>query len=457
MAIPLTGTNGYFTRIGQVGNIIADTNTWQNLINTDSFALYEQFTDNEALIDGLAGAQSSALNTQLGFLSYCTQLAINITNVMVLEDQPLLSATNLLASLQAIIAQMISSVDSVQVDTVGNSISSNLTYGNGVLIVSDYTNLGLRTQQQIPEILTISCTQDSTSNAQLAGQEVFTSAGQVQASSPLSWDYPIGSGTSVSLSAINGNTNNGSNLLYNSNWALAVANVPTNWSVVVGTPGTSIKVITSPIFGVAPAQTLEFIGQTSPELTAVKQQFNISTGNSSTILNVRQYAFNCWLQLSSASITGVLTIELVDSSGTVLQDYSGNNCSATVAMSTLTTSWSSFNGSFQTPYILPTDGEVFLQLKITTGLANTIELYIGNLAFGATTQQYQGGPGLAIFSGDTNFFVPDNFVVTLTNDFGGATNLKDFQTLFQRLFNMSSLGLQLPSSGSPTIPNSLID
>jgi hypothetical protein len=50
----------------------------------------------------------------------------------------------------------------------------------------------------------------------------------------------------------------------------------------------------------------------------------------------------------------------------------------------------------------------------------------------------------------------DGFILTATNNYGGASNLSTWQQLFERLFGMRALGLVLPSSGGPTIADSLI-
>ena len=64
---------------------------------------------------------------------------------------------------------------------------------------------------------------------------------------------------------------------------------------------------------------------------------------------------------------------------------------------------------------------------------------------------------MAVFSGNVNFIENDGWDMTTTNDFGGSSNLATFQWLFDRLFNMRSLGLLLPSTASsPTVADSLI-
>ena len=83
-------------------------------------------------------------------------------------------------------------------------------------------------------------------------------------------------------------------------------------------------------------------------------------------------------------------------------------------------------------------------------------MYIDRLALAAATLAYNGGPYLAVFSGSTPFQKADSWTVNTTNSRGGASYNGTFQTAFDRLFNMRSLGLLLPSAASPTISDGLI-
>ena len=66
-------------------------------------------------------------------------------------------------------------------------------------------------------------------------------------------------------------------------------------------------------------------------------------------------------------------------------------------------------------------------------------------------QLYQGGPFAALFSGATKFIVRDTFQIAVNNAFNSR-----WQVRAEQLFGMRALGLQLPSSLTPTIPDSLI-
>jgi hypothetical protein len=106
------------------------------------------------------------------------------------------------------------------------------------------------------------------------------------------------------------------------------------------------------------------------------------------------------------------------------------------------------------PRVLP--ATVRLRVRVSTAISSGTNIFIDRLAMGTISALYTGGPGAAIFSGNVPFIQGDGWNVTTTNDRGGSSNMGTFQALFDRLFNMRALGLLLPSSGLPTIADTLI-
>jgi hypothetical protein len=117
----------------------------------------------------------------------------------------------------------------------------------------------------------------------------------------------------------------------------------------------------------------------------------------------------------------------------------------------MASAWTPLSVTFRIPRILPT--ALAVQLKLTTSLSNTFSLYMDRLALAQMLQLYQQGPSISVFSGNTNLIVGDTFWLSLYNNYAGKV-----QGLFDRLFNMKGLNLQLPSNatGGQTIPDSVI-
>jgi hypothetical protein len=155
------------------------------------------------------------------------------------------------------------------------------------------------------------------------------------------------------------------------------------------------------------------------------------------------------VKVSAVPAAGVLEIALVDGSGTITTDANSAQNKITLSLPTATTGFLPLNGTFRTPAILP--AQLKLRVRLSTALDNTKSVYIGHLALTPVTQLYSGGPWAAIFSGTPNFFKPDYFTIAVSNNYAGA-----FQKLFERLFSMRKLGLQLPSSGTSTVNDNLV-
>lgn len=160
------------------------------------------------------------------------------------------------------------------------------------------------------------------------------------------------------------------------------------------------------------------------------------------------YIFNGWFKLDSSPGAGVLTVDLYDGSATINDDQGTAN-TVNIAHTVLTTSYQAFSTEFRTPRALPTI--VYLRIRISSAIPNTASAYIDHCALAQASELYAGGLYAALFSGADNFAVGDTFTIAVTNDRGG-----EFQEWFERMFDMRSKGLLLPSDTSGSIADSLI-
>ena len=450
MAIPLTGTGGLFTRVGLIGSLLNHTNAFQNTtLPTDFSNLNLQYPSNPDLVPGIAAQLTSGQTAENSILTYWQGVAQNTVNSMVYTDQPLLTNSTLSASMQYLITQMLSTTQSVQQSTVsvGSILAGSGNVGNGVLAVSRHRPDGLLSEGILQEKITATCNADGSKVT--AGNETFTVNGQL-AQGNLSWLYPAGSGATVTLTTVNAQQNNaGGNLLTNSGFDAFTANVPNNWAILVGTAGGTIVSSNSSYTG---ANALVFQGNGS-ELTSIAQTTNLTGGTPAKLQPQTVYGVNFFTKLSASASAGVLEVSLVDSTNTVINDLQGTANATTVALTGATTSYTAHSAFFRTPQVLPSTIKV--RVRLSTALTSGINVFIDQLALTPATLFYPGGPYLAMFAGSTNFYVPDSFSFTISNNYAGDPK-HNFQTLFERLFNMKSMGLLLPTSNSPTISNSLI-
>lgn len=198
----------------------------------DQFKLRASDVDVEGAEDSLPSAitvlQAGGVSAQALIQQYCQQLVIRMVN----DDAPLDNPT-LRNALVELIEQMETSGDDVDASTVGASCAmGGSNAGNGVVVVSAKRGDGRFQENMLAEtILGLPISDGLTASIR------FTTPQRAQLLHP-SW--PAGSGISVSLSPISPADQS---LLLNGDFEDEddVANAPDDWTVVVGTIGTTLK------------------------------------------------------------------------------------------------------------------------------------------------------------------------------------------------------------------------
>lgn len=464
MTIPLTTSGGLFTRLGHwigglddINALIGGAATARVLSGADWITRIAQLqTDYAAspqdsyILNNIYSALST-LQNQGGFTNqlatYCRNTVVEMAN----NDTPLASPQLSLA-LQLLISQM-TGVASVQASVVsaGTQTAVGTPNGNPVIVASTKRGDGLVNEYAIAETLTFLCTNDAQSGGATLNQEPLSIKGTI-AANPLAYNWPLGSNYSGSQNCVDATQDYpaGGNLLRNSDFeSWTVPNVPDRWVVQVGTPGTTILEATSQAY--SGTHCLQYVGNGS-QLTQITQDFNSTTGTGYRLKPLTQYAWNCFLRVdSSAPAVGVLQVALVDNLLTVINDQQGLANVATVSLPGRTGTYASFSGVFRTPAVLPNSNVgLKFSLALTTALSNAKNMFFDHLALTEMKGTYPGGLSFSSFSADTPLIVGDSWKFVATNTLGL------FQKAFQRLFDMRTLGLILPSSGSPTISDSLI-
>ncbi len=168
------------------------------------------------------------------------------------------------------------------------------------------------------------------------------------------------------------------------------------------------------------------------------------------------YGVHLWACADDIPAAGVLKIELIDgTSGSVITDDQGVANTLTFNASSLLTTWQSLDALvsgdvvFRTPLNVPSI--VYIRLRISTAVTSGRSIFLDRFTVAPMTQLYAGGPFVQVIDGRDSFVVNDKFTLTVANNRAGLV-----QEWFARNFNMAQLGLLLPSSGSPTIPDSVV-
>lgn len=228
--------NGLFDVLGGAFMAQADINTSRgNTIPFDLVRLMTWFntqTPTPDLENAAAGVETFVTSFQAGAISSqvtLQQFAQNFLTAIVQADhnQP---DSSLQTALQYIITQMLANGDTIERSTLAVAVTVGGNTGNGVILASTKRGDGLVQENAISETLSISAQQSSLT-------PTLAFLGQSAASSPLGQDWPMGSGITANVTAVDANS---SSLLTNGGMDTQddLANVPDGWILSVGTPGT---------------------------------------------------------------------------------------------------------------------------------------------------------------------------------------------------------------------------
>lgn len=444
MAISLLGAESYFTRVGRMFGGINECCTLENTTSTNRASLVASgfsLTDRN-VIDGLYTQLSTQRSANSPWVNYLANLAGSTLVQMFLDNTPPIVSADKTTAVKALISQMNATSQTIQKPTISlTPTAGGSNVGNGFIVASYIDAVdGQSADYLLAETLTATVTADGyTGGSATAGSEPWQVVGQIPASTNLDWNWPAGSGANTSVltnnAAVNAIVTNGT---FDS-WSLA-SNPPDNWTVGVGTMTSTIVRAAIPYTG---AYSLSFVGNGS-ELTSVRQTLT-------RILPNTVYHFGAYVRSSGGVAAGVLQVRLINAaSGAVITDNAGNASAATQSIPSLTTSYQSFGSYLLTPAVLP--ASVAVEIRLSTALTNAAIVYIDSFQIAAATQVYLGGPYLSFWAGSTPFAKNDTFSIVAANNATTSTLARSMD----RVFNLRQLGLKIPSSNSPSVPDNVI-
>jgi hypothetical protein len=443
-----------FTRLGVLGGAFNFQNTTRGTTVSGQFddIVAEYAPPDLNLLDGIWDVLSSYQQSPAGYMSSLQQVASNTIIQMMNESNPLPQLT-IDAALVELIAQMVAGGESLEVPTVtaGSASYTGSNRGNGVLTATVTDGTPLLMISSFAETLSLLCTSDASLGA-TNYNEPFTLTTPA-AVDPYSWLWEAGSGTTLPLNSVNPQVDNSQgNVLTNSDFESFVVNAPSNWTITTGTAGQDILAGGSgnAYYG---ANCLEFTQYSGSPLSTLRQPFNSTSGTGYNLLPNTCYALTFWMKKETGlSGNGTIRIALVNSStGAILTDDASNSLSQTYTAASLTTSYAAKTFVFRTPRALPAAG-VSLQVGLSVAIADSgLSVWIDYGSMTPMVRLYAGGPLVALFSGSSPWAQGDRMTLAIANNYSGQ-----WVRLLERWFNLRQQGLQFPTSGSPTISDSLI-
>lgn len=446
MAIDLvTPVIGLFPRLGRLGRSLYVINQCQSDLDTALTQIGDGYEETLRDVYGPTAITSdSILRAQPGSMGQLISLAQRTLVRMVTDDSPTIPAS-VSACVYELIRQMRLASETVEACTVSLAQTPLTPFiGNGILVLTDKQGDGLKRELILAETARVQCVADSYSGRLTAGNESFVFRGSAPGTSTLNdFDYPKGSGAGTTVRAIS--TTSGS-LLTNGGFETWTGSplAASNWTISTGVYGTDAVRDATFFNGTYAAL---FAADTGT-LTAIYQGVALAPWTS--------YAVNLWVRKKgsgAAPTAGVLTVELVDDVGTVVNDEQGVANSFAIDLTATTATYTSYSGVFRLPRVPPST--VRLRLRVST-LITGHGAVVDDVCLTAVTAAYPGGPGFLAFGGNIPFAAGDGWDVMATNDAGGESYLTTWQFLFDRLFGTRPTGLLLPSSLTPTISDGFI-
>lgn len=443
MAVSLTGTGGFFTRAGAaIAGVNEVTALLGSTTNSRLSAIAAQYASNEQSDFASAWSQRDSFRaTPATYLQWLFDLVANTLIDQVDRDTVLPSRT-LSSAAAELIRQMKASGDSLNQPTLGASVTAGSgNTGDTTIKISTLDGDGLPLDCLFAETLLATVTNDKGSGATEYSESISVLGDQ--AASATAYNWPLGSGSSTTLAAIDPAVDG---LLSNGNFETwTVTNVPDDWTIATGTPGTHVTRQSSPARS-TDSYNLRITSDGST-LTTLRQ------APSTTLQPLTVYAATIRAKINTADATGALRFALVDGSGTVIADAQSANNSSSLGVnggSGVGTSYTQFTAFFRTPAKLPST--VYFELKVTTSptTGRTIDIDLVQLA--RPTQLYTGGPWAIAWSNVTSPVRGDYWTIAMTNSLGTTSLVRSLD----RMLSLRSLGLKLPTSGSPTVSDTLV-
>ena len=456
-----------FNRLGRLGKVISALDAYQNAQLTNltdtTYGVVAQYNTESDLQAQIGSSYIGTLNSPGTVGSSLGSLAAATFNRMVFRDNPQISQSlntlNLSVSINEVIRQMGLAGATIRACTVTATPTGFTGAGNGTFVASVRRPLdGKVLENSFAETVLVTVTDDSYTGGSTEGNEGLLVTGTGVSISPFAFDWPIGSGASVGVSAIDGAASNSSgNLLTNSGWDDWTVNLslPDNWTLEVGTAGTSVYQEFTITYDPPPNSSLAIVGD-GVTLVALKQEFGIASGTPPFLFPLIQYGVNLYIRRGASAGTGTLAVELVDDDGNLISDEGGNVNQYTIDLSALTTTFTAYSGSFRLPRVVPYPN--YIRLRMTVALQAGRTVYLDKMGFGVMSQLYTSGPYFAAFSGSVPFEFGDYATCPVTNSRGAAGTLDTFQTLLQRLMFNTVMAEEIlfPSSSVPSISDTLI-
>lgn len=313
--------------------------------------------------------------------------------------------------------QMRAGSTSLLENTVTIGAVSRTGTGTGTVV------FGGASQMSRTDLLQFECISDTTTGA-TAGNEVFQVTGSAAYNNINDSLWPGGTGISQTMASSDYTA--GTNLVTNGTFETWVGGSPDSWT----TSGTGIAQLTSGAFR----------GSSALQITASVAGVELTQSLPTTVVGPgKRIIFGFWYKKISGTPTQDISLEMTDNT---------SGAAATVDASPSSTSWALAYGSYQSSFDAPVTS-----LTATLTYADSVGpvVAVDGLFVYVPAQAGTNGQFFQIVSGATDWRIGDRMTVQVTNNYASTV-----LSYTERFFAPFANGIELPTSGSPTVNNSVI-
>lgn len=444
MSVTLNGPEGFFNRHGAfIGEFNRVAFFYGSALDAGFFSIWSQYASSDQLsVENLPSAVGTFRNSGLSYSN--TLVADGQTSILLqVSRDTSVAPYTIPQALSVLKTQMLGAGDTIQRPTLSNTVTPDAGNISDTTVMASTTNIyGDPLDMTLAETFTLTITSASsfTGNIQAVGELAVSSN---------AYNWPQGSGASVSLSIIDpasgGLTTDGG---FRS-WTGTGSNTPVNWDIVNGDAGTTV--FKGSALGLRSGTDCLMLTSDGAQLTGVNQSVSLQINT--------VYALSVQLKKNNnPGSTGRIGIKLTDGDGNTLTDDAGSALLSETLVSSLNTStFVNATVFFSTPRQLPSTVKLFVGFSTTAPTA-TQEILVDLMGMVAATPLYglsgtgTSGPFVAAFSAEIAPAVEDIWDVEFTNNL----NTQSFVLGMERLYGLRNMGFYFPSANSPTIPDSLV-
>lgn len=351
---------------------------------------------------------------------------VDATLIDLQQDLSSPSATTA-AILPLMVEDMTLNSQTVQKNTIAAlNISSAVlatNIGNGFLEGYTNTSTGIPNEQIISEYVVFTCTLDRFGGANAGGEQFSIQGYPSQQYYVGNFNRGNGSGTPISVS-----NEGGSNFLSNGDFEDVSGTFPNNWNISAGAPLISSN--SSSGHSNTSTSCLQLSGNGSAGAISLYQNIAGDVSQFST------YAAGAFIRKAGTVTSGSnLAISITGTGYSTVNLYSGDP-------SGLATSYALEQTFFNVGAVIPADLAMTISWTVANNAGSGAIVLIDDCAVVQPT--LFGGVQYVLYRGTIDFSVGDSFGVLTSDNFAGI-----FQSFFGLVYS-----IQLPSSASPSIPDS---